>query len=248
MFEPLAADPKQPHFFAAWLWVTSARLTGQVASIGLGEDVGLLRDGGQRWQVSVAAGVWSQFNMETASNDLINTDFLIGLPFSYRRGALSVRVQVYHQSSHLGDEFVLNTQPTRVNLSFEAVEVLVSHDFGGGTLRAYAGGEDMFRREPSSLRPRLLHGGVEYRPRGVVVRVGGLGAGRPLAALDVKSTEERKWRVGWSARGGIEFEPLGTTAPRRLSVQIQAYAGPAPYGQFYVENVKSLGVGLHFSL
>ena len=47
LFEPIIADPKQPHFFAAWLWVTSPRLTGQVSSIGLGEDVGLMRGGGR---------------------------------------------------------------------------------------------------------------------------------------------------------------------------------------------------------
>lgn len=245
LFEPIIADPKQPHFFAAWLWVTSPRLTGQVSSIGLGEDVGLIRSGGRHWQVSVAAGVWSQFNMGTASNDLINTDFLIGLPFTWRRGALSARVQVYHQSSHLGDEFLLNTQPTRVNLSFEAIEVLFSREIG--SVRAYAGGEQIFRREPGRLRPGLLHGGVEYRPAGLVVRMGGLGARRLLTALDVKSTQERKWRVGWSARLGIEFEPAGQAA-RRLSLQVQGYAGPAPYGQFYVENVKSVGVGLHVSL
>ena len=246
LFQPLVADPKQPHFFATWLWVTSPRITGQVSSIGLGEDVGLLRGRGKRWQVSVAAGVLSHFDMGTRSNDLINTDFLIGFPFTYRQGGLSARAQVYHQSAHLGDEFVLNTQPSRVNLSFEALEVLASHEFG--SVRAYAGGEHIFRREPATLKPGLLHGGVEVRPGGAVVRVGGLGTGRLVAALDVKSTEERKWRVGWSARLGVEFQPAGTTMPRRLSVQLEAYAGPAPYGQFYVENVKSVGVGLHFSL
>lgn len=240
LFHPLIADPKQPHFFAAWLWVTSPRLTGQVSSIGLGEDVGLLRGRGKRWQVSVAAGVWSQFDMGTRSNDLINTDFRIGFPFTYRRGAFSARVQIYHQSSHLGDEFVLNTQPTRVNLSFEALEVLLSREFADGSLRVYAGGEDLFRREPGSLRPGLLHGGLEYR--------GGGRAVWPLAALDLKASEERQWRVGWSARAGVEFQSGSTTTPRRLSVQLQAYAGPAPYGQFYGEDVRSIGVGLHFSL
>ena len=42
-FAPLVADPKQPHFFAAWLWVTSPTVTGQVSSVGLGEDIGLIR-------------------------------------------------------------------------------------------------------------------------------------------------------------------------------------------------------------
>ena len=70
------------------------------------------------------------------------------------------------------------------------------------------------------------------------------------AALDAKSSQERAWQTGWSVRAGIEFQPnsTGAEARRRLSVQLQAYDGPAPYGQFYLESVKSVGLGLHFSL
>jgi hypothetical protein len=244
-FAPLVADPKQPHFFAAWLWITSPIVTGQVSSVGLGEDIALIRGPGRRWEVSVAAGVFSQFNMETASNDLINTDFVIGFPLAYRRGPLSTRARIYHQSSHLGDEFILNQTPTRVNLSFEAAELLVARDLG--SFRAYGGGEYLFRHEPADLKPGLLHGGLEYRhPRGLV-RAAGLGEGRIIAALDVKSTQERKWRVGWSARLGIEFREASGAA-RTLSVQLQAYGGPAPYGQFYQDNVRSIGIGIHLAL
>lgn len=247
-FAPLVADPKQPHFFAAWLWITSPIVTGQVSSIGLGEDIVVIRGPRRRWEVSVAAGVFSQFNMETASNDLINTDFVIGFPLAYRRGPLSARARIYHQSSHLGDEFILSQNPTRVNLSFEAAELLVARDLG--SFRAYGGGEYVLRHEPADLKPGLLHGGLEYRhPRGLL-RVSGLGDGRIVLALDVKSTQERKWRVGWSARLGIEFrEAAGAAGPARtLSVQVQTYSGPAPYGQFYQDNVRSIGIGIHVAL
>jgi len=33
-----------------------------------------------------------------------------------------------------------------------------------------------------------------------------------------------------------------------VSLQLQGYTGPAPYGQFYQENVRSVGVGVHFDL
>lgn len=248
IFAPLVADPKQPHFFAAWLWITSPIVTGQVSNVGLGEDIALIRGPGRRWAVSVAAGVFSQFNMETSSNDLINTDFVIGFPMAYRLGAVSARTRIYHQSSHLGDEFILNQSPTRVNLSFEAAEVLVARDLG--TFRAYGGGEYVLRHEPADLKPGLLHAGVEYRQPGGLVGVAGLGDGRLVAAVDAKSTQERKWRVGWSMRVGIEFRP-GTARlgpERNLSVQLHGYSGPAPYGQFYQENVRSVGVGIHLSL
>lgn len=245
-FSPLVADPKQPHFFAAWLWVTSPIVTGQVSNVGLGEDIALIRGHAHRWELSVAAGVFSQFNMGTRSNDLINTDFVIGFPLAYRAGAVSARVRIYHQSSHLGDEFILNQNPTRVNLSFEAAELLAARDLG--SVRAYGGGEYILRHEPADLKQGLVHAGLEYRHPGGSVRVGGLGDGRVIAALDVKSTEERKWRVGWSGRVGIEFRPTTGGAARNLSVQLQAYSGPAPYGQFYQENVRSIGVGIHLSL
>src|SRR5438552_17573520 len=83
-FRPLLADPKQPQFFAAYLWEKSAQTNDQVASVGLGENIGLVRGRGGWWQVSVAAGVFSQFDMERPSYDLINTDFIIGFPFTWR--------------------------------------------------------------------------------------------------------------------------------------------------------------------
>ena len=246
-FAPLIADPKQPHFFAAWLWVTSPIVTGQASSIGLGEDIVLMRAPRRRWELSVAAGVFSQFNMQSSSNDLINTDFIIGFPLAYRvAGGLSARARIYHQSSHLGDEFILNTNPTRVNLSFEAAELLLARDLG--RFRVYGGGEYLLRHEPSDLKPGLLHAGLEYRPARGIVRVGGLGEASALLALDAKSTEERKWRVGWSARAGLEARLAADGATRNLSVQLQAYSGPAPYGQFYQENVRSIGFGIHLAL
>jgi len=244
LFAPLVADPKQPHFFAAWLWVKSPIVTGAVANIGLGEDVTFASGHDDRWEVSVAAGVFSQFNMGTPSNDLINTDFTIGFPLAYRAGPGSLRLKVYHQSSHLGDEFILNTNPTRVNLSFEAVELLASREFGA--VRAYGGGEYMVRHEPANLKPELLHAGLEFRQAHAAR---GLGSGRLIAAIDAKSSQERKWRLAWSGRVGWEFRvAVQEGVVRRFSVQLQGYTGPAPYGQFYQENVRSIGVGIHLAL
>jgi hypothetical protein len=242
LFTPLIADPKQPHFFAALLWVKSPIVTGTVANVGLGEDVAFASGRNRRWEISVAAGAFSQFNLGTRSIDLINTDFTIGFPLAYRAGAGSLRLKLYHQSSHLGDEFILNTNPTRVNLSFEALELLASREFGA--VRAYGGGEYIVRHEPADLKPGLLHAGVEFRPTSPA-----LGRGRLIGAIDVKSSQERKWRVGWSGRVGMELRvPMQGTAIRRFSVQLQGYTGPAPYGQFYQENVRSLGVGIHLAL
>ncbi len=248
VFQPLLADPKEPRFFASYLWDRSPRLASQVSSVGLGQTIGLVRSRNGRLQVSVAAGVFSQFNMRSASNDLINTDYIIGFPISYRHGSLSGRLRLYHQSSHLGDEFLLHTRAQRVDLTFEAAEILISEDVANW--RVYGGGEYIFQHEPADLKPALLHGGLEYRRPAPLVRLGRFGDGRLVAGLDAKSFQDRQWQVGWSLSSGLEFgAPTATDwIGWRWSVLLQAYTGPAPYGQFYRENVSSVGLGLAFSL
>jgi hypothetical protein len=248
LFHPLLADPKQPQFFASFVSLVAPRLETQAVAVGLGENIGLFRSLSGHWQLNIAAGAFSQFNMQTASNDLLNTDYIVGFPLSWRSDGTSARFRFYHQSSHLGDEFLLHAQPTRVNLSYEAVEVLASHELGGW--RAYGGGEYILRRDPDELDRALLHAGLEYRNPGTVMRLGRMGAGRVVAAVDAKSIEERAWRVGWSFRAGLEFGPArpGMVPGRRWSLTVDGYDGPGPFGQFYADDLSFVGVGLHFAL
>jgi hypothetical protein len=248
VFPPLVADPKQPQFFAAYLFATAIGGSGQIGSVGLGENIGLVRGRGGRWQVSLATGVFSQFDMATVSMALINTDFLVGIPFTWRLGGWRARARLYHQSSHLGDEFIWRTNPERVNYSFDAIELLLSRDIG--RWRVYGGGEYLARRDPADVRPGVAHAGLEYRHAAPLVRIGRLGAGRLLGALDTKSIEHRRWQIAWSVRAGLEFAPAAGARDdgRRWSVQLHAFDGPAPYGHFYEADVSAVGLGLHFSL
>jgi len=246
VFQPLIADPKEPQFFAAYLWERSARLGSRLGSVGFGQTFGVA--GGRDWEVSVAAAVFSQFDLARATADLMNTDYRVGVPVTYRRAAVTVRFQLYHQSSHLGDEYMAHTNSQRVDLSFEAAELLVARDMAHW--RLYGGGEYTFMHSPADLKPGVLHGGLEYRPSGVLLRVGRLAEGRLVAAVDAKSFEDRRWEVGWSAVTGLE---LGDPSARpesgwRWSVLLKAYTGPAPYGEFFRDRVSSLGFGIGLAL
>jgi hypothetical protein len=97
-FRPPRADQKEPGFFAAYLSTTSIARTTGVGSTGLGEDIGLIGGDHGRWDISLAAGVFSQFDMRTSSYDLLNTDFVIGVPFAWHLGAFALRARAYHQS------------------------------------------------------------------------------------------------------------------------------------------------------
>src|SRR3989440_4006690 len=201
VFQPLLADPKEPQFFAAYLWERSPRLAPRLGSVGFGQTFGLVN--GRTWQVAVAAAVFSQFNLARPTADLMNTDYRIGLPVTYRRAGLTTRMQLYHQSSHLGDEYMVHANAQRVDLTFEAAELLVSQQLAAW--RVYAGGEFVFTHSPADLKPGVLHAGVEYRQRGMLVRFGRLASGRVVAALDAKSFQDRRWDVGWSAITRLEL-------------------------------------------
>ncbi|MCI0432312.1 MAG: DUF1207 domain-containing protein [Gemmatimonadetes bacterium] len=251
LFCPLVADPKATHTFASYVrgdFATIANPTPgtrtDIAAVGLGDTFGLLRlaasGDGNGIQLDVEGAIFAQFNLDTPSFDLINADYLIGLPATLRLGGATARLRVYHQSSHLGDEFLISREPDRVNLSFESIELMLSGE--AGPVRAYAGGETFFRRRPEDIAGRLVHGGIELRSGG--------GTGRLVAALDIKIVDDEDWKTGLAAHAGIEVARIPSPGhpPRVLSLLAQLYDGPAPYGQFYREDIRFYGVGIHFSL
>ena len=257
VFCPLIADPKSARSFASFLRhesgdeLADAELT--IASVGVGDSFGLGRWNGSRpgdgVQLALTAGVFAQFDLGTESYDLLNADYVVGFPLTLRQGWFSARIRIYHQSSHLGDEYLLREPPDRQdreNLTFEALEWILSGD--AGPLRVYGGGEFLFRREPEDLGQYVAHGGVEFRPQPRVVPLGALGGFRFVAAADVKSSEEQDWEPAIGARAGFEYDRAAGSdvTARRWGIFAEFYTGPSPYGQFFREKVRLMGVGIHF--
>jgi hypothetical protein len=259
VFRPLLADPKQPQFFATYqaVRVRSPSLQanfGQsvnIGSVGFGENFGLFgrRNGCDGWQVGILAGVFAQFNLDAPSTDLINADYVVGIPLSWRSGLLSTRVRLYHQSSHLGDEFVLgNPGFHRVNFSFEEVETIVSLDTPGGWGRIYGGGGYMLQREPNFLDRLRVQWGVELRGpafhwTGLERAVTGSLAMTPVFGADFKGFEELNWVISSNVVGGVEWFRAGGS--RRVRLLANYYEGFTPFGQFFAQKVSSVGVGIY---
>ena len=256
VFCPLLADPKGQRSFVSYLRESGDDGSDMdVGSVGISDAFGVLRWGGSRagngFQVGLAGSVFAQFDLNTSSYDLINADYSIGVPITMRANAFSMRLRVYHQSSHLGDEFLLReNNPTfkRENISFESAEMILSLD--GGPLRVYGGGEYLLRRDPPDLERYVAHGGVELRPARRIVRFGSLAGVRFVAAGDLKASQEQDWKPAVSVRTGFEFDrPRDTDPPgRRWGLLAELYNGPSPYGQFFRRSVKYYGAGIHFTL
>ncbi|MFZ3065439.1 MAG: DUF1207 domain-containing protein [Nitrospirota bacterium] len=241
LFRPLIADPKQPQFFVSINRFKSSGVKYTMASVGFGETFGMYRFFGSRegdgLQLSVEGGLFAQFNMDAPSYDLINADYTIGIPVTYRLGDNSLRFRIYHQSSHLGDEFLQSVNPPeRVNLSYEAIELIYSREWRGW--RVYGGGEYLIHKEPADLKPMSAHWGIEYCGSKPLVW-----NGRPIVGVDMKSFEEHNWAIDTSVKAGLEF---GHPNPgqRRLRLMAEWYKGFDPHGQFYNNKVEYYGMGV----
>jgi hypothetical protein len=252
VFCPLIADPKGDGSFASVLRGTSSSAFGtDIGSVGIGDRFALFRwngrNPGEGVQLGLSGNVYAQFDLNTKSFDLINADYVVGLPVTLRWSRFSARLRLYHQSSHLGDEFVLRPGVERTNFAFESFEPILSVDVG--PLRTYAGGEYVFDRRPERVDSRVAHGGVELRQGSGLLGAGRLAGLRLIAGLDVKSVEALEWSVAWSAQAGLEAaRPRESERPsRRLSLVGEYYYGPSPYGQFFRSKVSYYGVGLRFA-
>ena len=252
VFCPLLADPKAAHSYMAYVRGTSNSALGtDLASVGIGDRFNISRwnaqHAGNGVQIGLEGAVFSQFDLNSQSQDLLNADYVLGLPITWRWRGLSGRLRPYHQSSHLGDEFVLRSRIPRENFSFEAGEGILSFD--AGPLRLYGGGEYLFHSLPRKLASWVVHGGMELRQRQGALRLGDFASARLVAGGDVKSVEYINWETGVSAVAGIEFSRPreGGHAVRPWSLLGHYYTGPAPYSQFYQSNIEYYGVGLHFA-
>jgi len=255
VFRPLMADLKEPQTFATMQSVRAleSKTSSTIGSVALGENFGLWsrrKEGScDGMQVGLLMGVFSQFDLFGPSTELINTDFIFGVPLSWRSEFVSARVRLYHQSSHLGDQFLL-ARPgfNRVELSFEEIDGILSFNTPGGWGRVYGGGGYLIHREPESLDRLKAQWGVELR--GPEIRSPLLGQTlkgglivTPVFGADFKAFEELNWLINSNVEGGLEWFRLGKT--RRLRLLVNYYWGYNPYGQFYAQKIQSVGIGLY---
>ena len=244
LFQPLLADPRWPHFSASFQRYISDDQLRNAASTNFGESFSIYRFRGpwkSTMELGIQAGVFAIFDLDSESLDLINADYWVGIPFTIKRGNFANLTRIFHQSSHLGDEFLLRGQTDeRINLSYEAVNSLFSYHLPAG-FRLYAGGGYIFHKEPSSLDPWSTQAGLAFRSPWLWRK----GALRPVAGMDIQHREESDWDTDVSARAGIQFENPDFLS-RKIQLLFEYYNGKSPNGQFYERNIEYFGLGLHF--
>ncbi|MGH7391036.1 MAG: DUF1207 domain-containing protein [Candidatus Rokuibacteriota bacterium] len=240
LFWPLIADPRWPHFSATYQHYLDDPDVGDVGAVSFGETFTL-----HRWhlaphwlEIGVQAGVFAIFDLN-ADFDLINADYFVAAVLGYRWDKLSALARVFHQSSHLGDEFLLTrSNVNRVNLSYEGIDARISYELWDDVLRPYVGGGYLFRRDPTGLEPWSVQYGLEFRWPGREARI------RPIAAVDLQHREENEWGADFSLRAGVQIG--STLQARAMQILLEYFSGHSPNGQFYERKIEYLGLGVHF--
>jgi hypothetical protein len=237
LFPPLIADPRQIRFSVSFQHYKTPTQTFNAGNAALGEYFafasGFLGESGLS-QFGIQAGVFALFNLQTPSMDLINADYWVGFPLSYRRGRWAYVLRLYHQSSHLGDEFILgNPGVDRVNVSYEGLDFLSAYEWD--YVRVYGGGGYLFHSS-TQLERLSAHFGAEFWYPKV------LGDSDFIAAVDVRSTEEVDWAGSYSYQAGFELRGL---TRRRARLMLEHFRGRSPNGQFYEEKLRYNGIGLY---
>ncbi|NGX29175.1 MAG: hypothetical protein K940chlam4_00001 [Candidatus Anoxychlamydiales bacterium] len=168
LFQPMLANPRQVIYSIGYRGGDS--VAGKTAvPVSLGDDFPIFRWLDVfRWhadvQIGVEAGIWSVFNMNPKPNigggtALFNTDYYGGIPLVYSINKWAWRLRLYHISSHLGDEFLVNNPGfDRKNPSFEAVDLFFQYQ-AYEQLRLYAGAGVILHSDGTFP---MKHGYIEY--------------------------------------------------------------------------------------
>lgn len=238
MFAPLLADPRQPRFSMSYQRYEVGDAPFNAGSVAFGEYFGLATGFlGKRGtsQIGIQGAVFALFNLDGASNDLVNADYWIGFPITYRRGRDSYLLRLYHQSSHLGDEFLLgNPNIARINLSYEDAELLASYEWERA--RVYGGLGYILNSEPEIARSHGRIGAEWVQPHA-------LKGFDFLAGADMQASAELDWSLSRAYQVGLELR-RGTN--RRVRLMLEHFNGHSPHGQFFREKLRYHGFGLYF--
>jgi len=244
LFKPLIADPKELRFYLSYRPYQDAyqymSQSTEIFAGSLGDTFGLYSSinntGGYSWQANISGGIYSEFDLKNFY--LVDADYFIGFPFTFRNGPTSYRLNFYHQSSHVGDQYLLHSNIRRIEFEYEALNFVASYEWT--KWRIYYGGEVAFLQEPSSYKPVTIQGGMEYY--GAHKRLWG---GRLIGGLDLKCTEENNWPLNTSLKAGLQFDGTDSTG-RSIRLLLEGYNGYSPYGQFFNNRLKYVGLGITF--
>lgn len=213
------------------------------AEVGLGENfpVLALRRGPRPITLGFGTQVYGRFSLGDRKSALISNDWVVGLNTTAALGAWTVTGEIYHESSHLGDEYGDRFGPSRLDWTREVASAWVS--YGAGPVRVTGNLSYVLIDELDLDRPgAALAADFEGRPIGSLLG----GRVRPVGGVFFEGAAATSWRISTSAKLGVAVgAPWGG---REIGIALIAHDGLSTQRQFYRRESRYVGAELRFDL
>jgi hypothetical protein len=213
------------------------------AEVALGENFPLLalRRGPRPITLGFGSQVYGRFSLGDSKSAQISNDWVVGLNTTAKLGRWELTAELYHESSHLGDEYRDRFDATRLDWTREVVA-------GWASWRA---GVWRFTGELSYALIDELHlprsGGalaVDFRSRPIGTLLGG--RLRPVGGVYLEAAAATDWRVSTSAKLG--FAVASGPDGREVGIALIAHDGLSTQRQFFRNESRYIGAELRFDL
>ena len=207
----------------------------------LGENfpVVTLKGGPRPIIFGLGSQVYGRFSLSDSKSALISNDWVVGVNTTAGLGPWALTLEVYHESSHLGDEYGNRFQSPRLDWTREVLAGWASYVVG---VWRFTGGASYVLDDQLNLPAPAGSLAIDYRgkPRRLL---GGLG--RPIGGLFTEAEAATAWRMSTSAKLGVSF---ATGATHDISIGLIAHDGLSTQRQFFRQESQYIGMELRFDL
>lgn len=242
VFKQLTADPRRIQLGASYY-----RLGGKDrADVALGHSWGMTRWNTNNdywtWQWNIEGMAYSRFTIGSALNSFETVDFVGNLPIAVRHRAFALRATLFHESSHLGDDYIRATNDQGFRYSVEGVRLTASIE-PLYWARFYGGGTYLLHSLPDPAR-WIGQAGVELTTREVArTRKYPL---KLFLAQDLQYKGATSHAPNSRTLAGLILGFNGS--PRSMRFSVGHFDGYSSFGQMYKrrESYNDVVISLHF--
>ncbi len=187
--------------------------------------------------VGLTIRVGGRFSLDDPGSALISNDWVVGLHGVVDRGPWRFAGELFHESSHLGDEYAARFAARRLDWTRGVAALWVRRTAGAIQLHATIGYTLI---DALPLRRESAGVGATYRAHWGSA----LGAAvHPVVAVFSEGQAYAGWKMTTSTRIGLELERAG----QRASIGFVSLHGTSTQRQFYNRRSRYWGGELRFS-
>lgn len=191
--------------------------------------------------LGIEACVWAIFEGRTKSLSLINADYFVALPLTYINEGFAARLRLFHESSHLGDEYLLeNEKIVRVNPSMEVLDLSLAYDLSD-FFTVFLGYSVVLRSDESyKIKPSSFYYGFNYYFENFKTKICNVDA-TPYISTYFTNEQNHNWDLDCSVALGYQWDK---SYGHKLRVYLEGHDGFSAEGQFSKKRTNYLAVKL----